>query len=246
MKKFYTLLFAIFLTNIVIAQTLSTFPDSTYGGTGIVKTNMSNDNDFGNALSIQNDGKILVAGRSSFNLNFYNNALARYNVNGSLDNSFGTNGKVISDLGSLTCGINAISLQSNGKIIAAGFLSDSIKNYLSVVRYNTDGSFDNNFGNDGIVKTLIIDTAIMGGAFNCANSIALQNEGKIVVAGYSFYSPSYNIYKYYYTIDRYNINGSLDTTCGNMGKITTQDVNTNSETFTIKIQSDGKIISASI
>jgi len=236
------------MTNVINAQILSTFPDSTFGEAGIVKTDMSFGNDLGNALSIQSDGKIIVGGwaENENNFNFYNFALARYNSNGTLDNSFGTNGKVISNLESITSGINAIALQSNGKILATGFLSDSLKNYLALVRYNMDGSFDSTFGNGGIVKTLIIDTAIMGGAYNCANTIALQNDGKIVVAGYSFYSPLYNLYKYYSTMARYNINGSLDTSFGNGGKVKIQIGNKNSETYAIKIQKDGKIVSAGI
>jgi uncharacterized delta-60 repeat protein len=103
----------------------------------------------------------------------------RYNTDGSLDTSFDTDGKVITAIGSIDSYANSIAVQSDGKIVAAGFSLDGARYNFAVVRYNTDGSLDTSFDTDGIVTTTI------GSGGSYAYSIAVQSDGKIVAAGSS-------------------------------------------------------------
>ncbi len=90
--------------------------------------------------AIQADGKILAAGYT-WDGTKYNFALARYNTNGSLDNTFSDDGMQMTDLGSSESKANAIAIQIDGKILVAGSVGDN----SGVVRYNPDGSLDNTF-----------------------------------------------------------------------------------------------------
>jgi uncharacterized delta-60 repeat protein len=100
----------------------------------------SNDMDFA-LVAYQPDGKVLMTGESSISGNISDFGVARYSADGSLDNTFGTNGIVITDIGSLDHGA-AILLQPDSKIVVAGY-SWSGNNYdFALVRYNTDGSLD--------------------------------------------------------------------------------------------------------
>src|SRR5688572_12133891 len=111
-----------------------------------------------------------------------------YTQPGELDPSFGVNGIVISDFGVYTY-YTATVVQSDGKIVVAGYtFSDNAR--MIVARYNSDGSLDKSFSDDG---KLITDY------FSSANSVINQHDGKIVVAASG-------------GISRYNTNGSLDNT----------------------------------
>ena len=101
------------------------------------------------------------------------------NADGSLDTSFGTDGKVTTAIGAATDNANSVAIQSDGKIVAAGFSHNGIDNDFALARYNTDGSLDTSFDTDGKVTTAI------GAATDIANSVAIQSDGKIVAAGYA-------------------------------------------------------------
>ncbi len=97
-------------------------------------------------FALQPDGRILVAGRSY--LNGFNGLIVRFNPNGSLDTSFGSNGRTSASI----AGIYSLALQSDGKIVAAGaFGSDPVTPAFAVVRLNPNGSPDASFGNNGVV-----------------------------------------------------------------------------------------------
>jgi len=138
-------------------------------------------NEYANALTIQNDGKILVAGQT--NNTFYDFVVTRYDTSGILDNSFGTAGIVVTDFGTSTDFANptGIALQSNGKIVVVGYRNVGIDLNFAVARYNNDGNIDSNFGTNGIVTT------DFGGSGNDqAFAVAIQPDNKIVVAGSSY------------------------------------------------------------
>jgi uncharacterized delta-60 repeat protein len=103
----------------------------------------------------------------------------RYNTDGLLDTSFGIGGKVTTAIGNASDYVNSIALQSDGKIVVAGNSYNGSNDDFAVVRYNTDGSPDTSFGTGGKVTTAI------GASYDFVSSIALQSDGKIVVAGYS-------------------------------------------------------------
>jgi uncharacterized delta-60 repeat protein len=186
--------------------------------------------DYVNALVIQSDGKILATGysKSGTTEDF---ALARYNTNGSLDTGFDTDGKLTSDIGSIYSVARAVAIQSDGKIVTAGYASNGSNSDFSVVRYNTDGSFDTGFDGDG--KALIP----IGSSTDTAYSVAIQSDGKIVVAGQTYTGSSYD-----FAVARLNSDGSLDTSFDTDGKVTTDFFGYTDCANGLAIQADGKIV----
>ena len=98
----------------------------------------------------------------------------RLNANGSPDEAFGTVSTAISD--GERDSAKAVALQSDGKIVVAGQTSNSNVDF-AVVRYNTDGTVDTTFGNEG---TLTID---FFGFTDIAESVMVQTDGRIVLGG---------------------------------------------------------------
>ena len=161
--------------------------DSTFGTGGIVSTAIG-DFAIAEAIAIQSDGKILLAGWTIADGGF---VLARYNTNGSLDNTFGNNGIVNTNISDVEK-VNSLVIQSDGKIIAGGYSisgSDFALN-LSVVRYKTNGSLDSTFGNAGIVATPVGNHNTDLYSIKCA--LALQTDGKIIIAGVSAFNNNYD------------------------------------------------------
>ncbi len=204
--------------------------DSSFGDDGIVTTDIggTDDSDMANGVAIQNDGKIVAAG-SGGNGGGNDFSVVRYNTDGSLDSSFGTNGKVITDTGGDHDEASSIAIQENAKIVVAGGRMFAGAFDFVVVRYNTDGTPDSSFGTSGIVTTNI-------SGYSAVKSVAIQSDGKIVVAGIGESSSGYN-----FAIVRYNTDGTPDSSFGTAGIVTT-DVNGSASSVTI--QDDGKIIAA--
>ncbi|MER6352930.1 delta-60 repeat domain-containing protein, partial [Streptomyces sp. NPDC001634] len=127
--------------------------DSTFGTGGKVITDFgTGGNDIANGVVVQTDGKIVAAG-SSDTAGTNDFGLARYNTNGSLDNTFGTGGLVTTDFGGISDQAFGVALQTDGKIVAAGFSNASNANDFALARYNTNGSLDSTFGTGGKVLT---------------------------------------------------------------------------------------------
>jgi len=131
---------------------------------------------------------------------------------GSLDLSFGVEGKVITSVSPGSDKANSVILQPDGKIVIAGVTTSPVtgKDFVCI-RYNTDGTLDTSFGTDGIVTT-----DMQTGSDDVAYSIALQNDGKIVLGGYSDDGSQKKA-----AIIRYNTDGSIDSTFGAEGKVLT-------------------------
>ena len=165
--------------------------DTTFGTGGTVITNIGNNHDVAKSVTIQSDGKIVVAG-SSVNGIYSDFAMVRYNTDGSLDTSFGNGGKVTSSIGNGNDFGMSVAIESNGKIVVAGY-SDSSKYNFAMIRYNTNGSIDPCFGINGKVTT------VMGSGNDYSHSVATQSDGKSVVAGYSFNGRNYD-----FAVVRYN------------------------------------------
>ncbi len=172
--------------------------DTSLGGTGKLVTDIgSGTTDVGQSVTVQADGKIVVAGYSgSGGSNDF--AVVRYNTDGSLDTSFNSTGKLVTDFGSGTSDMGqSVTVQADGKIVVAGFSNSGGSTNFAVVRYNTDGSLDTSFNSTG---KLVTD--IGSGASDEGRSVTVQADGKIVVAGTSNGN---------FAVVRYNANGSLDT-----------------------------------
>lgn len=154
--------------------------DNTFGQEGIANTVIGNSSE-ANSIAIQSDGNILLGGYSYSNNTSSDFTLARYNLNGVLDNTFGTNGIVITSFGNASSIANAIGLEENGKIIMAGnSFDDSNFSGFALVQYESNGSLDASFGNNGKVITSIESFN------NDATSLTVQNDGKVVLGGYTF------------------------------------------------------------
>lgn len=182
-----------------------------------------------NAMALQSDGKIVLVGYTNGGSYDYF-ALVRLNTNGSLDNTFDGDGKVISPVGAWGDRANAVAIQSDGKIVVAGSSSTGTSGVIALARYNTDGSFDGSFG---VVNTVI------GGQNDFASAMALQSDGKIVAAGSSFNTSTS---QYEMVVTRYKTNGVIDSTFDADGVVITPIGTQGSSASAVVIQSDGKIV----
>lgn len=160
-------------------------PDTSFDTDGRVSTTF-NGNAFGTAVALQSNGKIVVAGSVLFGVSGSNFVVARYNSNGSLDNTFGpnSNGRTFADV--VVNGedrANDLVLQSDGKIIAAGHTGSPFGNgaNFALVRWLPNGSLDSSFGVGGAVTTIF--GASDGALGAVIHGVALQSDGKIVAAG---------------------------------------------------------------
>jgi uncharacterized delta-60 repeat protein len=149
-------------------------PDSAFNGNGIVVTDISSgSNDLAQDVTFQSDGKAVIAGFTGLtNQDF---CLIRLLPDGSLDNSFGGDGKVTTEVNGASDRARAVTVQPDGKIIAAGHTHVGATDDIAVVRYNPDGALDNGFGINGRV---IVDVD----GDDRALSVVLQGDGKILAA----------------------------------------------------------------
>jgi uncharacterized delta-60 repeat protein len=203
--------------------------DETFGNGGRVFTDFNSVNDWAAALIIQPDGKILVGGGVGVG-SYLDFGLVRYNLDGSLDSSFGNGGKTVIRGTSYDDRINSITLQPDGKIVAAGSTFTGINNHFAVLRCNSDGSVDTTFDGDGILTTSM-------GVADYVTAVILQPDGKILAVG-SAYNGSYDMF----AVVRYNANGSLDTSFDGDGKLTTTIITSRVGTGDAVLQPDGKLL----
>ncbi|ABL66310.1 FG-GAP-like repeat-containing protein [Chlorobium phaeobacteroides] len=210
-------------TDFAIARyTVDGILDTTFSGDGLVTTDFVNTDEIGYGVTLQNDGKILVAGDLMLSRDFF--ATVRYNTDGSLDTTFSDDGLVITDFGSSYDYAQSVTMQSDGKILVAGCSNDK----FALIRYNPDGSLDSSFSDDGKVTT-----DFSGG--DDGRSVIVQSDGKILVAGSSNGD---------FAIVRYNADGSLDADFGSGGKLTTDFSGGYDDGRSVTLQSDGKILLA--
>jgi uncharacterized delta-60 repeat protein len=146
--------------------------------------------EYGDAVALQPDGKIVVTGRTTVNADA---VVYRLNPDGSLDASFDGDGARAIDSGG-TEFANAVALQPDGKVVVAGYTT--VNDDAVVYRLNPDGSLDASFDGDGA-------RGIDSGGTESADAVALQPDDKIVVAGYTTVNDDAVVY-------RLNPDGSLD------------------------------------
>ena len=189
------------------------------------------------AVALQSNGRIVTAG---FANNGYRSdfALARFSSNGTTDNTFNGVGSVVTSLGTDDGVALSVAVQPDGKILAGGYYAydpSNARDAFALVRYLADGSLDTTFNGTGKVTTVV-----GSGGDGRAMGMALQPDGRIVLAGYGRDS------KYGFVLARYNANGSLDTTFGGAftGKVTTVFGTLDDRARAVVLQPDGKIIAA--
>ncbi|MEZ5425082.1 MAG: delta-60 repeat domain-containing protein [Pyrinomonadaceae bacterium] len=148
---------------------------------------------------------------------------------GDLDPTFDSDGVVFTAVSSGNDEANSMVIDSAGRIVVAGYSDNGSDNDFAVVRYNTDGSLDTSFDSDGIVTTDFNSNQ------DLANSVAIDSQGRIVVAGLS---------NNQFAIVRYNADGSLDTTFDSDGKVRTSVGSNTSKGNSVAIDVNDKIIVA--
>jgi uncharacterized delta-60 repeat protein len=194
--------------------------------------------DYGYSIIVQTDGQILVAGYSYGD--HYDFALARYHPDGTLDATFSGNGKINTDFGSYDYSYG-VAIQTDGKILMAGYTWNGSNDDFALARYNPDGSLDTTFSGDGKLTTDF-------GGYDWGRSLAVQADGKILVVGTAQILDAWNVGNNDFALARYNPDGSLDTTFSGDGKVTTGFVDGWSDNEdsgrSIAVQADGKILVA--
>ncbi|MBU0486550.1 MAG: T9SS type A sorting domain-containing protein [Bacteroidetes bacterium] len=203
--------------------------DSTFGVNGIAITPIGsfNNDDAGFDAILKPDGKLLIAGGSSGDF-----ALMCLNTDGSLDNSFGINGVVVTDFYFEGDVGYSLAIQSDGKTIVGGVTSttcDSTRIDFALLRYYPDGSIDTTFGDEGRVITIISNDD------DWAYSVSVQSDEKIILNGYANED---------FAIVRYNTDGSIDSTFGTTGVIFIDYNGDLDRSYSSVIQEDDKIIVA--
>lgn len=204
--------------------------DIGFGNDGIVVQDAGSNFESANAVAIQADGKIVVAGPRQGQAGF-ETVLLRFNDDGTLDTGFGTGGIVITDTTDAIDYIAfGIAIQPDGKILVSGQAVDSTSVRFMVLRFNTDGSVDDGFGAGGVA---LVDA---GDDMSAGFGIAVQPDGKILVSGFSNTNLQDNI-----TIVRFNPDGILDPTFDGDGIVVT-NIDNESRGYTVNLTPDGKIV----
>jgi uncharacterized delta-60 repeat protein len=213
-------------------------PDASFGSQGKVTTAFGLGAAQATAVVLQSDMKIVVGGSAQTdfpakpaNIDF---ALARYNTDGSLDASFGTGGIVTTSFGSRRDAINALSVDANGTLLAAGVAAIGSADAFAYARYMPDGSLDATFR-----KTGAVSYPLRG----AANALALQPDGKSVAAGVSVPKGLED-----FTLVRLRSDGNLDRpTFGGTGSVVTGYPSTIGITANaVALQSDGAVVAAGV
>ena len=227
--KTIVLTFTIFMTSLSYAQVGGL--DPTFNDSGRVVTDFNGNSDVATDVAIQSDNKILVAGHTqyfsgSIDADF---SVARYNSDGSLDQSFGTGGLVNNHFNTAGLYGQKFAVQDDGKFVIAGAVSTSLGEDMAVARFNSDFSPDTTFGTAGLVT--IHTTNVCG-----LSDVVIQTDGKILAAGWDDNDD--------FIVLRLNQDGSLDTDFGNSGFARTGINNHIDVVNSILLQKDSKIIVA--
>jgi uncharacterized delta-60 repeat protein len=200
--------------------------DPGFGTNGVVRTRIGHGSSEGRSVVVQPDGKIVAAGTTGTGIPeppYSVMALARYLPDGSLDPAFGSGGTVTAAIGSTSASASSLALQANGRLIAAGTIDDQ----FGVARFLPDGSLDTSFAAHGVATTSV-------GSYAYGNVVALQPDGRIVVAGSGLGN---------FALVRYEPDGALDARFGEGGVALTA-VGSYSSAYALALQPDGRILAA--
>jgi len=204
--------------------------DTSFGTNGIAIYNNGNRNDYGRAIAIQSDGKIVVTARSTGNSTSIAMIL-RYNGDGTLDSTFGTNGVVIYEGDQGNDGFRDVAIQTNGKIVVSGYTKTDAGFDVLTARYTSNGTLDNTFGTSGVV------TYDGGHGDDGARGVAIQSDGKIVVSGGNYNGTDLDV-----LVLRYNSTGTSDNAFGTNGVVSYDSGKGNDNGRRLTIQGGNKIV----
>jgi uncharacterized delta-60 repeat protein len=216
----------------VVRYTSSGALDTTFDSDGKQTTAIGSGNDGAYAVLVQSDGKIIAAGES-VNGSYTDFAVVRYTSTGALDTTFDSDGKTTTAFGAREEVGRGAVLQSDGKIVVAGYASNGTNQDFAVARYNTNGSLDTSFDTDGK------QTTALGSNDDIGQGVTLQSDGKIILAGQSSNGSNAD-----FAVTRYNSDGTLDTTFGTNGKLITPLGSGDESAYSVLVQSNGYIVVA--
>ncbi len=189
------------------------------------------------AAQRQSDGKLLIAGQcgGASSVDF---CITRYNTNGSLDTSFGNAGTIVQSItGGVDLGL-ALAVQTNDQFLVAGECAVTATDTdFCVARFLPNGALDTSFAGVGYVQTSIGTGPVAGSSFDRATKIAIQNDGKIVLAGYCAAGTGNR-----FCMARYTEAGVLDTAFDGDGTVYATVLSADDRVNAFAIQADGKFI----
>ncbi len=217
-------------------------PDSTFGTNGITTVRFSSSwHDAANAIGLQSDGKIIVAGGSR--PSGYLASVARLNTNGSVDSSFGpsANGRATLFVTGVNDAFKDLSIGSDNSIVLSGntllTTTAPADGECFIAKYTANGLTDNTFNGSGLLELN------SSSGIDAATGLALQPNNKIVVGGYT--EPVAGSSSYNFFLFRFNATGSLDTSFGSSGFITsdfaTGSAASNDQAWDLCLENDGRI-----
>lgn len=203
--------------------------DSSFGTGGIVIAD-GGGNEASESMVLLDDGSFLLAGYQNTK-----SVVAKFTSNGTLETNFGNNGWSMVDFnGNTTNFVRRMTIQEDGKILLVGRLHDQNRRKMSVARLNADGSLDSTFGSNG---TLVFN---IGEGNDLLVDVEIQNDGKIIVGGYT--GVTNDGLKYDFAAIRLLENGDFDLTYGNQGVATARIVDGMNYAENILLQPDGKLL----
>lgn len=205
--------------------------DTSFDGDGKVVTTLEGSDQ---AMAIQPDGRIVVVGFSVQVGTGSDFTVVRYDVDGSLDESFGGDGVVVTPIGPGASRDEAftVALQPDGRIVVAGDTSEGSTSHAALARYNADGTLDPAFGGDGIVTTQV-------GSLSQAFAVAVDGDGRTLVAGDTNSGGNVD-----FALVRYLADGTLDAAFGTTGVVTTPIGSGSDHARGMAVQNDGRIVVA--
>jgi uncharacterized delta-60 repeat protein len=203
--------------------------DGSFSQSGeVVVTDFAGDDDLAKAVTIQPDGRIVAAGSATVDGQRHF-ALARYLDDGALDPSFGAGGTVITPWADGASQIEAVVLQPNGRIVAAGWVQTGSGSQFALARYRADGTMDASFGDGGRTSVAV------GGTSSLALDVARQPDGRLVVAGRA---------GQHVAVARFLGNGNLDVGFGDAGGVIAPVGDQGSSANAVAVRADGGIVVA--
>ena len=226
---------------IVARYTATGSLDQSFGTNGMVLVDFASASARAWGVALQADGSIVVAGQAAFQKNvatFDNDfAVARLTTTGALDASFGTSGKATVNIGGLSDWAYAVKVQTDGGIVLAGRTAPDGGSTpdIAVVRLTSTGAPDATFATNGVARFTVGAGDFTEEAFD----LAIQPDGRIVLAGEAQVQGAYNV-----LVARLTTGGALDATFGANGITTTAFTTQGDQGKALALQADGKIVVA--
>src|SRR6185437_7247106 len=213
-----------------------------FGAGGTVTTDIrgTDSSDAAWSVALQPDGKLVVAG-STAGPSGDAFALARYTPTGALDTTFGSSGRVITGFGGDQDWAQAVAVQADGKIVAAGKTGHQCCGGtfdFALARYTAGGTLDTTFGTGGKVTT---DFA---GSTDNAHALVIQADGKILAGGERLPGGNASGASFDFALARYQPGGALDPAFGAGGLVTTDFPGHNDHAYALALQQDGRVVAA--